>query len=234
MPHFYVPLENISENTFRITGEDVHYLVTVRRYSKGDKLKLFDGKGGTMIGVIDTVSKDEIKGTFIKTETNGTAAATINLYHAVPKGERFGWLIEKAAELGVAKIIPLITERSVIREASEPKFDRWERLAKAACQQCGRPGLMKIEKPVELKEAISCVAAQNMPSTYNIIPWEAENTKTLREVFQGAEKAITANIFIGPEGGFSVKEIELAKSSVLSLLRWAQEYSGLKQPACCR
>ena len=215
MPHFYVPPENISDKTFRITGEDVHYLAAVRRYAKGDKLKLFDGKGGTMTGVIDSVSKDEIKGTLIAAGTLDKAGAAIHLYQAVPKGERFDWIVEKAAELGVAKITPLITERSVIKEVSAQKHDRWLRLAKAACQQCGRAELMEIAEPVKFVEAAAGGAALNLPSTFNIIPWEAESSKTLKDVFAGAGKTFSANIFIGPEGGFSVKEIELAGNAGL-------------------
>jgi 16S rRNA (uracil1498-N3)-methyltransferase len=209
MPHFYVPPQNITGKTFRITGEDVHYLATVRRYAKGDKLKLFDGKGGTMTGVIDSVSKEEITGTLVAAEGPSGKGADIHIYQAVPKGDRFDWLVEKAAELGVAKITPLITERSVIRDVSAQKLERWRRLAKAACQQCGRAGLLGIEEPLEFGPALK---AAGQSGAFNIVPWEAEGSRTVAEAFQGRREK-TVNVFIGPEGGFSVKEIELAKAS---------------------
>jgi len=213
MPHFYVPPENISDKTFRITGEDVHHLVTVLRYAVGDKLKLFDGQGKTMIGVIDLISKDEIKGTLLRSAAMEKPGIAVHLYQAVPKGERFDWFVEKAAELGVAKVTPLITARSVITEVAEQKLERWRRLGKAACQQCGRAGLMEIEKPVEFSPLLG---RGPMPvAALNIIAWESESSKTLKEAFEERKVVKEANIFIGPEGGFSVKEIELAKASGL-------------------
>jgi 16S rRNA (uracil1498-N3)-methyltransferase len=208
MPHFYVHPDNINGNAFRITGEDVHYLANVRHYGVGDKLKLFDGNGRTMLGLIDFISKDEIKGTILKHEKLEERMAKVNLYQAVAKGERFDWLVEKAAELGVEKIIPLITERSVIKDISIQKHERWQRLAKAACQQCGRPELMEIGKPQVFNEIINRDA--NLTSL-NIIPWEAEDSKTLKEIYNTQQNAVNINIFIGPEGGFSFKEIEHAR-----------------------
>jgi 16S rRNA (uracil1498-N3)-methyltransferase len=207
MPHFYIPPEQIHDKTFRITGEDVHYLVTVRRYNIGDSIKIFDGKGSTMLGRIDSVSKEEIVGTIVKSNETSGPRARLNIYTAVPKGERLDWLVEKAAELGVSKITPLITDRSTIRELSEAKYERLQRLSKAASQQCGRPELLEIGKPQPLSAALNDVS----DSALNLIPWEAEESKTLKDVYKGNTGAKEINIFIGPEGGFSSGEIELAK-----------------------
>jgi len=211
MPHFYIPPEQIHVNTFRITGEDVHYLSTVRRYRTGDNIKIFDGKGSTMLGRIDSVSKEEIVGTIIKKSETSSPRVKLNIYTAVPKGERLVWLIEKAAELGVTKLTPLITERSVIKEITAQKLERWQRLSKAASQQCGRATLLEIDSPAGLSEVLNKLVS--LSDSLNIIPWEAENTKTLAEVYKSRNNISSVNIFIGPEGGFSVKEIELAEKT---------------------
>ena len=213
MPHFYVPPENITGDKFRITGEDVHYLATVRRYGAGDKLKLFDGKGRTLIGIIDSVSKDEIRGTVLSRGGRDKSGVAIHLFQAVPKGARFDWLVEKAAELGVMKITPLITERSVVKEVSGQKLERWRRLSKAACQQSGRPEILAIERPAGFNEILN--GRTDMDSAVNVIPWEAESAKTFKEAFNGRGNGLKINIFIGPEGGFSVKEIQSAQGAGL-------------------
>ena len=211
MPHFYVPPENIQGKNFRITGEDVHYLSVVRRYVPGDKLKLFDGTGKTFIGVIETVSENEIAGQVVMSAEQEKHGVNLQLFQAVPKGERFDWLVEKAAELGVTKVTPLLTERSVVKEISPQKLERWQRLSKAASQQCGRNSLLEIGNPAGFSEVLDNAAI--LANALNIIPWEAENTKTLSEVYKSGGKISRVNVYVGPEGGFSVKEIELAKKA---------------------
>jgi 16S rRNA (uracil1498-N3)-methyltransferase len=211
MPHFYIPPENIHGKLFRITGEDVHYLSAVRRYATGDKLKLFDGTGKTFIGVIKTIGENEIAGEVIMSAEQDNSGINVHLFQAVPKGERFDWLVEKSAELGVTKLTPLITERSVIKEISVQKYERWQRLSKAASQQCGRGTLLEIDNPAGFAEILNKIVS--LSDTLNIIPWEAENTKTLAEVYKSRHNILSVNIFVGPEGGFSVKEIELAEKA---------------------
>jgi len=242
MPHFYVPPENISGKNFRITGEDARHIISVLRYGAGDGIKLFDGKGNTLAGVIDSISKDGISGTVISSCIDEKTVVNLHLYQAVPKGEKFDWLVEKAAELGVAAVTPVISERSIMRELSDAKVERWRRLSKAASKQCGRADLMEINDPLSFDELLS-----RPLSGLNIIPWEAENSRTVREVCAellyaaaisplngladpncllknepvgsvaavGGIETRTArkniNIFIGPEGGFSLKEIDLAR-----------------------
>lgn len=206
MPHFFVPPENINGKTFRIKGDDVHYLSAVRRCGPGDKIKIFDGKGATMLGVIETVSKDEIAGAIISQGEPQKAAARLCLYTAVPKGGRFDWLVEKCAELGVARIVPVVTQRSNIRDVSPAKLERWQRLSKAASQQCGRSELVELSQALDFEAALK----EPRPGSLNLIPWEAEGSKTLKEASKLCQETKEVNIFIGPEGGFSAKEIELA------------------------
>ena len=206
MPHFYVHPENIDGKTFRITGEDVRYLAVVRRCVPGDRIKIFDGKGITMMCVIDSVSKEEIAGTILKKEEHEKAVVRLCLYTAVPKGNRFDWLVEKCAELGVAKLIPVLTERSSVREVTGAKLERWQRLSKAASQQCGRSDLLEVSKQIEFSEALKNL----QPGALNLIPWESEETVTLKDAFKLNSGAKEVNVFIGPEGGFSVGEVDLA------------------------
>jgi len=206
MPHFYVSPENIHGNRFELTGDEVHHLADVRRYEVGDKLHLFDGTGKVYVGKIEHLSRERIDGVILEKSDLALAAAEVFLYSGVPKGDRFDWLVEKACELGVKSVIPLITERSVIKEISAAKHERWQRLALAASQQCGRPDILAVGPAVEIFPALASVKDLGL----SIIPWEGEEARSLSETMRPGEKK-RVNIFIGPEGGFTLEEIKHAK-----------------------
>lgn len=209
MPHFFIPPENISEENFIISGEEVHHLINVRRCKIGSIINIFDGTGKTYIARIDSVDNDEIKGVIINESLAHQVSVKIKLYQSVPKGDRFDWIVEKAAELGVHTIIPIICERSVLKEISDNKIDRWRRVSNAACQQCKRADLMNIEKPVNFISVVDSLR----PEEFNIIPWEAEETKSIENEFIKRMPISNANIIIGPEGGFSINEIKIAQQN---------------------
>ena len=206
MPHFYVKPENIKNNTFLIDGEQAHYVATVRRFNAGDEVMLFDGLGNSYKAQISAASKTAISGNIISSSYK-MPEFKIVLYTAIPKGDRFEWLIEKAGELGATALIPIVTKRSVQTEISPNKLERFNKISLAASSQCGRNDIMSIKTPVDFKTA--CKEAAANKNFINILPWEsagsAETITNLKN-FQGA------NIFIGPEGGFEPEEIEFAKS----------------------
>jgi len=206
MPHFYVKPENIKNNTFIIDAEQAHYVATVRRFNAGDEIMLFDGAGNSYKAKISAASKEQITGNILSSSYK-MPEFKINLYTAIPKGDRFEWLIEKAGELGVTAIIPIVTKRSVQNEISLNKLERYNKISMAASSQCGRNDIMGVKMPLDFKTACTQAAADK--NFINILSWESSNkTETLNEVknFSGA------NIFIGPEGGFENEEVEFAKA----------------------
>ena len=136
---------------------------------------------------------------------------TVNLYTAIPKGDRFEWLIEKAGELGISEIIPINAKRSVNTSFSENKLERYEKISLAASSQCGRNDIMKINEPADFKKACQKAASENFT---NIIPWESagEESSSIADIFQKSGAKQGVNIFIGPEGGFENEEIDFAQN----------------------
>lgn len=185
----------------------MHHLVHVRRVKVGDEIRLFDGEGRSYVGIIEEIATYEIKGTIKKELDSIVPKVKLNFYHAVSKGERFDWLIEKLAELGVSMVVPLITERSVVKKISESKVSRWRRISIAASKQCSRADIMAVREPALFRDASNEV----VPNITSIIPWEGEATKGLNEVITEDKKEY--NVFIGPEGGFTTREIERAQRS---------------------
>jgi 16S rRNA (uracil1498-N3)-methyltransferase len=179
----------------------------VRRCKKGSVISLFDGTGKTYLGKIEDISKDKITGIMIKEQQADPLKARVTLFNSVPKGERFDWLIEKTAELGISRVVPMICSRSIIKEISDSKISRWRRLSESACQQCSRPDVMDIGQPAEFAASLGAIK----PDELSIIGWESEGLGTLKKALKQKSKFNRVNIFIGPEGGFEPREIEVAK-----------------------
>lgn len=210
MPHFYINPQNINGDNFFIDGEHFHYLINVRRFKIGDEIMIFDGLGNSYRASILEISKDKLLGKFLSSSYR-EGGKIINLYCAIAKGDRFEWLIEKAAELGINAVFPLITKRSIRTSFSENKIERLKKIALSACMQCGRSSVLEIAAPVDIKDAFEAASSGKFS---NIVAWEGEDSLSL-----SALKIEKANIFIGPEGGFENEEIELAKSLNFTTVR---------------
>lgn len=208
MPHFYVNPKDIQDKNFIIENEQFHYLSNVRRFSVGDEINIFDGLGNSYKARIDNIDKKSMKGTILSSKTLVLPDKKISLYTAIPKGERFDWLIEKASEIGVSKIVPVIYVRSVVKELSENKLERYKKISISASSQSWRADIMPIEKPTSFIETAETVSDQK--DTLNILPWESEEDKNILTVLNENKDIKNINIFIGPEGGFDKTEIDIA------------------------
>ena len=208
MPHFYVNPKDIKDKIFVIENEQFHYLSTVRRFSTGDEINIFDGLGNSYKARIDSIDRASMKGTILSSKTFVLPKTNISLYTAIPKGERFDWLIEKAGEIGVSKIVPVIYLRSVVKELSENKIERYKKISISASSQSWRADIMPIDKPVKFNEAAEKVSKEK--DTLNVLPWESEEDKNILGLLNENKDIKNINIFIGPEGGFDKSEIDVA------------------------
>ena len=208
MPHFYVNPKDIKDKIFVIENEQFHYLSTVRRFSTGDEINIFDGLGNSYKARIDSIDRASMKGTILSSKTFVLPKIKISLYTAIPKGERFDWLIEKAGEIGVSKIVPVIYLRSVVKELSENKIERYKKISISASSQSWRADIMPIDKPVKFNEVVEKTSKEK--DTLNVLPWESEENKNILGLLNENKDIKNINIFIGPEGGFDKTEIDLA------------------------
>ncbi len=208
MPHFYVNPKDIKDKAFIIEDEQFHYLSNVRRFSVGDEINIFDGMGNSYKARIDNIDKKSMKGTIISSKTLMLPDKKISLYTAIPKGERFDWLIEKASEIGVSKIVPVIYLRSVVKDLSENKIERYKKISISASSQSWRADIMPIDKPVKFNAAAEKVSTEK--DILNVLPWESEEEKNILSLLNENKDVKNINIFIGPEGGFDKTEIDVA------------------------
>lgn len=185
--------------------------VQVLRFQPGSTLTLFNGQGdveGEFNVTIQSMGRSDVQvtvGNFVATQREATRATHLAL--GMPANERMDWLVEKATELGVASIQPLITERSVLRlngERAEKKRLHWQGIAVAACEQCGRNRVPLIHAPVHLNDWLKTGNA--IDSARLLLSLQA-NTQPLAKATDTTTNANKKITFLsGPEGGLSVSE----------------------------
>ena len=185
--------------------------VQVLRFQPGSMLTLFNGQGdveGEFNVTIQSMGRSDVQvtvGNFVATQREASRAT--HLAVGMPANERMDWLVEKATELGVASIQPLMTERSVLRlsgERAEKKRLHWQGIAVAACEQCGRNRVPLIHAPVHLNDWLKTGSA--IDNARLILSLQA-NTQPLAKATERATNANKHITFLsGPEGGFSALE----------------------------
>ncbi|OGS20726.1 MAG: hypothetical protein A2252_02090 [Elusimicrobia bacterium RIFOXYA2_FULL_39_19] len=219
MPQYLVLPENIANNKFIIKdSEEFNHLTRVLRVKEGEKIVLFDGAGRQYKAKIEALEKDSISGAVLEETVSQKRKYTVNLYPALINADRFEMLLEKATELGVDSITPVITEHTVIKVSQEKiqsKMLRWQKIMVSAAKQCMIPFIPQVLPAGKFMDLIQ----KTDKTALNIIAYESEPTenslKKLLTTYQLTNLS-TINLFLGPEGGYTEKEIELAK------------YNGLK------
>ena len=211
----FVPAAFEADQFLEVEGETSHYLKTVLRLRKGWKLLLFDGQGQECPATIVSFGRDC---TTLKlgppTFVNRESPLKVRLAIGVSRGERMDLAIQKAVELGVHQITPVLTEFCVVRLDDEKKAVRlshWERVIRSAMEQCGRNQQPFLEPPVSLDDWLT----SRDPFGQEFI-LDPETTRSLNPEMPSPRKV---TLLVGPEGGFSDQERDRAITSGLQPLR---------------
>jgi 16S rRNA (uracil1498-N3)-methyltransferase len=217
MPGFWVEPEDVEEERLILRGAEAHHLSRVRRYRVGDRIEAVDGRGGFFQAEIVEIGKDRIVCRISARWTDrGESSVKLCLAPALIKGQRFDFIVEKATEVGVDSIAPLMTRRGVVRGGRERKEERWRRLAQAAVKQCGRSRLPRIRPPAELAAAIEELMAEGRTVLMGV---PAGRGEAIGDVLRREKPGMLA-LLVGPEGGFAPEEEELAKEAGVRFFSW--------------
>lgn len=187
-----------SGKVLELSLEDRKYLFNVLRCLPGTKIFVTDGKGQAFLAKILNKKHIEIIETV---ETCTEEDFSLILCQGLLKGEKMDMVVQKATELGVKKIIPFVSERSVVKNTK--KISRWQKIAKEAAEQSGRTVVPEIAEVINFYDLINETKA-------GILFWEKE-TASLLEVLSHFNKKTQIFLFIGPEGGFSLQEVKEAE-----------------------
>jgi 16S rRNA (uracil1498-N3)-methyltransferase len=214
IPRLYLPRPLETGAVCAAAADQVRYLKTVLRMREGDPLLIFNGTGWEYKAVIRRQTADGIELEITGRRALPAAEIHVTLCQAVPKAEKMDGIIRHATELGAERIVPFLAERSVPRWQSEQlprKRERWQKIAVEASRQCGRPDIPEIGEIVTFERMLRDVPESGL----RLIPWEEETKTGIREILRDPARAGMTEfvLAIGPEGGFSAGEIELARKA---------------------
>lgn len=199
MPAFFADAAQVAGDALALVGEEAKH-VRVRRCREGDLIDVIDGDGTGYVVRIESMQHDLVQGAIVERRPEwGEPAIRLHLAAAVPKGSRFDMVIEKGTEIGVAAIVPILTERGVARPDGR-RADRWQRLARAAAKQCGRSRVPDIAEPVSLVAAADRLA----DACPRMLVAGATGSPDLQAALPSGSGPVA--LFIGPEGGFGPQE----------------------------
>ncbi len=216
MPKFFLPNESFGEDSVTVTGQAARHIAYSLRMAKGDSLTLSDMSGNQYDCIIESFTQDSVSAKILScTKAPGEPPCKIVLYQALAKGEKMDYIVQKATELGVCEIVPFESERCIVKsdkKGDSAKTERRIKIATDAAGQCGRGRIPEIKPTVTFKEALEALSKNQLA----FLCYEGENTLSLKELLP-EEIPSCIGFMIGPEGGFSQKEVDAASKCAVKL-----------------
>jgi 16S rRNA (uracil1498-N3)-methyltransferase len=200
IPRLFLPMPLAEASVITLPEERAHYLKTVLRLRVGSELVVFNGGGDEFSAEVERLSRAESQLRLVKrSQQSRESPLSVHLGLGISRGERMDLVIQKAVELGVSAISPLVAERTVVRLDDERRASRWahwQRVAQSACEQCQRNRVPSLAEPTALEEWLSTVAGTRLLL-------DPAGSRSLRDIAPSNEGVV---ILAGPEGGFSSEE----------------------------
>ncbi len=213
MHRFFVKQENIINENISIDGEDVQHISKVLRLKEGEEIVLCDQQGTDYKVTIESISKQSIRTTIQdKWQSIGEPSIEVVLYQGIPKSTKMDLIIQKCTELGITRIVPVITAHTVVKLESEKdeakKVLRWTKIAEEAAKQSKRGKVPTVEMPMSMENALE----DSKKLGLSLIPYELEREVSIKSALS-SKQPNSIGFFIGPEGGFDTFEIDNAKQN---------------------
>lgn len=211
MPSFFVEPDKIYDGKVIISGEDVKHITKVLRLGPGDGVTVLDGQGMEYQAILEEIGSDRILASITGERQSQTEPPLrVTLIQGLPKGEKMELIIQKAVELGVHRIIPVETTRSIVKldaKKALQRQERWQRIAMEAAKQSKRGIIPNVEVLTTLNKALKGLSAD---ASLVLMPWE-EASAPLKPLLESkSEGNQEIYIIIGPEGGFTQQEAQNA------------------------
>lgn len=213
MQRFFVPPSAISGHFVTLDRDQTHQVRRVLRMRTGDRATILDNQGWAYEGVLVAGAGEASFELASSRPATGEPETQITIFQALLKGERFDWALQKCTEVGVGHFVPLVCERTVVADldAIERKRVRWKRIIQEAAEQSGRGRLPSLGAVQQFSHTVKSLSTAQ--ETIRLIPWEGERRIQLSDALQSRNFLSGARIevLIGPEGGFTEEEAELAR-----------------------
>jgi 16S rRNA (uracil1498-N3)-methyltransferase len=215
MARLWVEPASLTSGTRRVEGDDFRYLARVLRLAHGDELVLFDGAGreaSARVEHVDGLTNHLILqvGEPRPVAARADGAARVVLLCALLKGEKMDLVVQKACELGAARLVPVQAARSVVKldaARGRSRTERWRKIAREAARQCGRADVLEVAEVASLDDALAAAAAEEGA---RFVFHEGARTSPLAAALP-ATRVAQVTAAVGPEGGFTADEVEHAR-----------------------
>ena len=223
----FIEAELQSGSLVELPWETGAHLAKVLRARSGDEVVLFNGDGREFTGVIEKVQGSHVSAAIGAARSmDRESPFQLTLVQCVPRGDRMDFIVQKATELGVMRIVPVLSQRSVVRldeSQSVSKQAHWRAVAVSACEQCGRNRVPSVDAPLPLLNYLGGLAVQATAGDVLRLVLEPERAQRIERSGRSIDMASSpsasrAQIAIGPEGGFAPEELEAFDLSTFSRL----------------
>jgi len=217
MHRFFLPPAECKNAALTLTGREAHHAARVLRLRRGDEVVVPNGAGAELLCKIREVERHQVELAVTKMNSQPASPYQITLLQAVPKGKIIESIIQKAVELGVHRIVPVLTERVTTRLEGDDvahKREKLEQVAIEAVKQCGSVWLPAIEAPMTPKEFLARGEKFDLPLIASLQP----GSRQAREYFQAYQikhgrKPATVCVWVGPEGDLTIDEVRMIQSA---------------------
>lgn len=211
MHRFFIDSSAADCREIVIRGDDVVHITRVLRLSEGDEITVCDAEAFDCLCRVAAVSKDEVTAEVLQRTPNPAEPnVCITLYQGVPKGDKLDTVVQKCVELGAVKIVPVAMKRSVaVIKDPVKRAQRLQKIAYEAAKQCGRGRVPEVGCAMNFAQAVAEAAKADIC----LLPYEGEKLRSIKTVLSEVKDVKNISIFIGPEGGFDLSEVELAKQN---------------------
>ena len=211
-PWFFVSSELLQHDIVILSQELIRHL-RVLRMQPGDLMVLADGKGNAFRARLESLTNSGGEALLLgEAPSSNEPLFQVTFFAGVTKGEKMDLAVRQSVELGIIRIVPVLSERSVPRLTAakkEEKRIRWQKIAAAAAEQCRRSRIPEVTLPLDFDEMIVSWSEEKFETI--IVPWEEEKTTSLRQTLENLPAPKKIAFFTGPEGGISPQEIEQIK-----------------------
>lgn len=217
MHRFFLPHSNCRSQSLRLDGREAHHALHVLRLKRGDRVTVIDGAGSTFLCDVENAAKDSLTLAVREKKSMPPPPCPITLLVAVPKGKIIEDIIQKSVELGVQRIVPLLTERVITQldsAGAESKREKWQQVAIEAIKQCGAAWLPRVERPQTISEFLALGEKIELPFVGSLQTERRHPREWILEFQQQhGRPPQSAGVWIGPEGDFTLAELQAIEAA---------------------
>lgn len=216
MHRFYLPPQHCRDSALRLADREAHHAIHVLRVRRGERVTVLDGAGHEFLCEVQETGSEAVQLAVVHKNFVPPLPGQITLLQAIPKGKLFESIVQKATELGVARVVPILSERVIAHldnEDGAQKAGKWRHVAEEAIKQCGSPWLPQIESPVTPKQFLARKEKFDLPLIASLQSDRRHPRECFRE-FQAGHGRPPASVcvWIGPEGDFTPAEMNAIKA----------------------